>query len=342
MPGASFSNNTSTGSVSWTSPQNAQASDGVFTTATVVLGVLSSAHTNYLTATGFGFSLPSNVTICGVTVTVVRQWQGTLQVGANMYDNSVKLITGGTIGGIEHASGTTWSSSVSTVQYGGASDEWGLALTPAIVNSPNFGVAISTYMSAGLVSLTSIAAIDYISVNITYTNPLLPINLESFSATRQNKATVLNWTASCSSEGNQFVVQRCGDSQNWQNLTAIPAAPLRQQYSYTDFNPLDGANQYRLFLGNQDARGVYSPIQVIGQQVIAVRCYPNPFTDVINISGPSLIHAIALKDLQGRTLLSKTMGTTTNRVQLPASGLPPGLYLVQVDGAVFKVTKQYQ
>jgi len=336
--GSSFSNNATTGTISWTNPQNAQTNNGVYATASGTVS-LSAAMTNYLAATGFGFTIPAGSTICGVTVSVIRQRQDASVLGS-ITDNSVKLITGGSIGGTDHAGNTGWSTTATTVTYGGSSDLWGLTLTPTIVNAANFGAGFSAALTGTLSPLLLTAGVDYISINITYTPGVLPINLESFSAIRQNNTSVLNWTASCSTDGNQFVVQRCGNSRTWQDLASIPAAAMDRQYSYTDNHPPGGTNFYRLFLENQDGSGVYSPIQVIGQQETAVRCYPNPFTDAINICGPAPIHAVALKDLQGRTLLSKALETTTNTTQLPAGGLPPGFYLVQVDGAVFKVTKQ--
>jgi hypothetical protein len=339
-PGSIFFNTTVAGAASgWTQPQNAMTSDGVYSTVTLTVGILATATTNYLTATGFGFAIPAAATICGVTVTVQHK-RIDLALGA-IVDNSVKLVSGGSIGGTEHANSTDWPMTETTVTYGGAADTWGLSLTPSIVNNANFGVGVSATLTGGpLIALLLEAGIDYISMAITYTNTPLAITLQGFSAARQNNTNVLNWTATSNDQGDRFVVQRSGDSKNWQDLATIPAQPDNMQYSYIDDNPLSGNNYYRLYLLNQDAQGSYSAIQEISQETIGISCYPNPVVSTINVSSPAPIHNVVLRDLQGRTIQSKSPGAPSNTLQMPAGNLPPGIYLLQVDGALFKVLKQ--
>lgn len=338
-PGSIFFNGTSVGTVNWTQPQNAQTSDGVYATVSQTVGILATVNTHYLAATGFGFNIPGGATICGVTVTVQRKRQDLL-LGA-ITDNSVKLINTGTVGGMEHANATDWSTTETTVTYGDATDLWGLPLTPTTVSAANFGVAVSAKLTGGpLIALLLQAGIDYITVAVSYSTATLPIALESFSAVRQNNTDVLSWTGSSDDEGDQFIVQRSGDSRTWQNLATIPAREASTQYGYTDNTPLNGNNFYRLYLQNKDAQGTYSAIQEISQEAIGISCYPNPFVDMINISSPNPIHTVMLKDLQGRAIASRTLNAASNTLQLPAGGLSPGIYILQVDGVLFKLLKQ--
>jgi len=343
--GSIFSNTSITGGSNWTQPQNAQASDNVYATDALTVGVLATVHSNYLTATGFGFNIPPTATICGVTVTVQHIRQDLLLGAIN--DNSVKLVSAGSIGGTDHASATDWSTTKSTVTYGGSTDTWGLALTPTIVNDANFGVGVSAKFTGGpLIALLLEGGIDYISIAITYNTPAtsLAITLQDFSAVRQNNTDVLNWTATSNDAGDQFIVQRSGDAQNWQDLATIPVQ-TESQYTYTDNAPLNGNNFYRLYLANNNAPGVYSTIREVNQATTAITCYPNPFVSTINISSPKSIHSVVLRDLQGRTIQSRTIesgtiSTGSNTLQLPAGTLPPGIYLLQVDGALFRMVKQ--
>lgn len=338
--GTIFFNTNVAGSHLWTQPQNAGAQDNVFSTVSVTVGILATVNTDYLTATGFGFTIPSNATICGVTVNVVRQRQDLL-LGL-ITDNSVKLVSNGSIGGTEHASGSSWSTSVQTVTYGGNADTWGLTLTPAIVNNANFGVGVSAKLTGGpLIALLLVGGIDYISMSITYSMPsTLPITLMNFSAASQNNTNVLNWTATDNDEGDNFVVQRSGDGESWQDLTTIPVQPDTLQYTYTDYSPLTGNNYYRLYLENKDGMDSYSAVKLIGEQSTGITCFPNPVVSVINISSPKPIQHVILRDLHGRTIESRTINTGSNTLQLPAGTLPPGIYLLQVDGALFKLVKQ--
>lgn len=335
--GSTFVNTTISGGHPWLTPANAQTADGSYATVSVTLALLSTEVTDYLQATGFGFAIPPTATICGVNVAILHTRLDLLLLGT-ISDNSVKLVSGGVIGGTEHASAALWGAPA-TANYGGSNDLWGLTLTPAIVNASNFGVAVSAKLG-GLLGLVLEAGVDAIQIQITYSTPILPITLQSFSATRQSTSDLLNWTATSDNQADQFVVQRSGDSKTWQDLATIPVQTNDYQYSYTDNTPLNGTNFYRLFMKNKDAAGVYSAIQEISQTAIGVTCYPNPIVNEINISSPVPIHNVTLKDMQGRTIQSVTTGTSTNTIQLPAAGLPPGIYLIQVDGKLFKMLKQ--
>jgi type IX secretion system substrate protein len=348
--GTVFANQTGVGTLAWNDPAGAETSDATFATISdLILTILAPPVTvtsEYLTATGFNFSaIPAGATILGVTATIQHERQTLLTLDVTSNDNIVKLIVGGSIVGTNMASATNWGNSEETFTYGGPTNLWGNTLTLAQVQASNFGIAFSEKMVISAVlglGLTLTDAVNYISMSVTYsTLGSLPITLQSFSVVRQNNTNVLNWTGSSDDLGDQFIIQRSGDSKTWDNLTTIPAQEASQQYTYTDNTPLNGNNFYRLYLQNQGAQGgTYSPIQEISQQAVAISCYPNPFIDMINISSPNPIHSVTLRDMQGRTILSKVPNASTNTLQLPAGGLPPGIYLVQIDGAIFKLLKQ--
>ena len=153
--GATFADDATVGTITLTSPANAAASDDARVTA-VLLG-LQVAH--YLKATNFGFALPLDATITGVTVDVERS----SSVGTTTVDNSVKLVKGGTISGTEKASATTWPTSDAYATYGSATDLWGLTLTPTDINASGFGMAISA-----TTTLAATASIDHVRITVDY------------------------------------------------------------------------------------------------------------------------------------------------------------------------------
>ena len=92
-------------------------------------------------AGNFGFNIPSSATILGVTI------------GFQIYGESattgtvaqVALWQTGALLGTAKSPGTPINAypAVTPESYGGAADLWGAALTPAIVNDPTFGFAVS-------------------------------------------------------------------------------------------------------------------------------------------------------------------------------------------------------
>jgi hypothetical protein len=68
----------------------------------------------------------------------------TVAITTSAKENSVKLVTGGTIGGNEKSTGASIPTVEAYVSYGGSADTWGLTITAAQVNSTaNFGAVFS-------------------------------------------------------------------------------------------------------------------------------------------------------------------------------------------------------
>jgi hypothetical protein len=148
----------------WANPGNIAADDGSYASANYSSG----GGTEYLQGTNYGFSIPSDATINGITMEVERKYSGP-NAGV---DSVVRIIKGGVVSGNNKANtGTAWTTSDVVVTYGSASDLWGLALTPADVNASNFGLAFVADTFAGL---SGTANIDYIRITVTYT-PAAPV-----------------------------------------------------------------------------------------------------------------------------------------------------------------------
>ncbi|UAY52835.1 hypothetical protein [Ferruginibacter albus] len=161
-PGEGFSNTgadgSGIGSVSWSNPGNVISNDNSYATATVT----SSSASHYLQATNYGFTIPTEATIKGITVTVGRFGSSS---SSGIIDNSIKLIKAGSIVGSSLASTSTWSTSEAVATYGGATNLWGNTLTPADINSSNFGVALSVKTNS---SSNRTASVDYMTIAVTY------------------------------------------------------------------------------------------------------------------------------------------------------------------------------
>jgi hypothetical protein len=96
---------------------------------------VASGGSDYLVASNFGFALPDGATITGVTVRVQASEHsaGTESLNAQLQNDSSTLVGS--------SKSATLNSTVKIVYtYGATNDSWGATLTPAIVNSSNFGV----------------------------------------------------------------------------------------------------------------------------------------------------------------------------------------------------------
>ncbi|MBO9562824.1 MAG: T9SS type A sorting domain-containing protein [Niastella sp.] len=187
---STFSNNTSIGTVVWNTLNDVLLADNNYAISTQVLGILSTANTNYIQVGGLGFSIPAGSTICGITVSVERSSAG-LGVGCVVQDADVRIVKNGVLTGTNHASNASWGSIDAVATYGGAADMWGTTWMSADINSAGFGVAIAASMQTGLVGLALSARIDYISVTVHYASPTT-LPLRPREATVQATAPVRN------------------------------------------------------------------------------------------------------------------------------------------------------
>jgi hypothetical protein len=172
--GPSTGNNPSQGNIGnpWNNLSNVEVQDGVAAYSVEALNS-SSDNTTVLQLLGFGFNIPPGSTINGIVATVYR-WCTRAGSGPQAVDAVVKLVQNGSIGGTNHASASLWPSGNTATTYGASNDSWGFsggnAWTPALINSPNFGIAIQVQISETSGVLESVQAnIDYIALKIYYT-----------------------------------------------------------------------------------------------------------------------------------------------------------------------------
>jgi hypothetical protein len=197
------------GNVPWTSPGNIATTNATDrATAT-----LNNTISNYLEGIGYGFTIPTDATILGIQLAIGKVRQS--GQGNTMYDNQVVLIKNGSVVGSNYANTTAWSrdqgSPVETV-YGGSSDLWGSTWTPAQINSPNFGAAISAKTTGSRID----AYVYYIRIAVTYlpapaSEPTTQASNVTFSSVTVTGMT-LNFTPGNGS--NRIVLVKQGSAVN--------------------------------------------------------------------------------------------------------------------------------
>lgn len=106
-----------------------------------------------------GFGATSNAQVDAVRVTVHYTTPGGR-------DAQVSLIGDGStvVGGNKANTSSDWPTSDGDAVYGGAADLWGATLTPAVVNSANFGVIVSATVPSAAPTLS----VDSIEVKVMY------------------------------------------------------------------------------------------------------------------------------------------------------------------------------
>lgn len=157
---ATTADDSSIGTRTWSSPNNAQADDSSYASAS---NLAAAADSHYLKCTNYSFSIPSGATINGIVVEVKK---GAAGVGDVVLDKAIRLVKGGTIQTTDKSSGSNWSDSSHVyATYGSSSDLWGATWTDTDINASNFGAAIAATLS----SSHATAEVDAVRITVYYT-----------------------------------------------------------------------------------------------------------------------------------------------------------------------------
>jgi hypothetical protein len=169
----------------------------------------------------------------------------------------------------------------------------------------------------------------------------LPVTLASFTVTKEGESAQLAWSTTSESNSASFEVQRSGDGKKWNaigNRAAKGQSDGLVPYNFTDNNPLDGENLYRLKMIDKDATSALSGIQSVKFALEALKLYPNPISASeplnIQVKNWDLVKTVKIYNALGKVVFESAGNVksiiTTER-------LTAGLYVVQVthkDGQV--------
>jgi hypothetical protein len=316
--------NISIGTITWTSVTNVESLDG----SDAKTGNMSNGDiTNYITATNFGFAIPTASSIDGITVDIYRHDDNGV---SGIKDNSVILIQNGILTGNDLSTNSSWPNGVTKKKYGGAGNLWGLTWTVADINSANFGVAVSATKTA--VGVNN-GFIDNITVTITYSSTL-PIELISFIGQELGSGNKISWAVATQTDNAKFILERSIDALDWKTILITPGAGTTSQemdYQYVDENP-NTISYYKLTQVDYDDKSQsFDIIAVTNNKLVNFSIGPNPADRSITIEIESEFEQackIEIINDKGQIVYIKYMRYIVgkNSIYLDISSLISGIY----------------
>jgi len=164
-----------------------------------------------------------------------------------------------------------------------------------------------------------------------YNGTTLPVTLSNFAATTNGNNVMLNWLTAIELNTNHFIIQHSVDGYNFTNIGTINAIGSgANKYEFTDKNPANGSNYYRLQSVDKDGAISYS--KVVSVQFINgsnhFTVYPNPVRNTLTISGEH-ISKVQILDNMGRIVSLQSLQDATNP-SLSISYLLNGVYHVRI------------
>lgn len=315
-------------SVNWANPNRSDLSDNLYSRTTMSSGQVS----KYLLVQDFGYTIPLTATITGVEVTVEKH----ADISPGIVDASMKLYDGSSPVGTEHALATDWPTSDGITIYGSPADMWGLTLTPADVNSSDFGVMISASCSVPAAT----AFIDQVVVTVYYSDPsscVLAASIVQLGGFRVDNGVEIQWSTATESNMDVYQVERSLNGTEFSMVSEAGAAGTStslQHYTVKDISAPSGKLFYRLKMIEKTGGYRYPNVIEINENdpAIQVSAFPNPSTGVFTLSlrGINSGAMLTVLDASGKNLMEKTLEGMNQQLSMDFTSYGSGIYFLMI------------
>ncbi len=191
--------------------------------------------------------------------------------------------------------------------------------------------------SAGCYCVTGGPKLKDISLNGVW---LLPFNITSFTAEKNNHAVKLNWQTDYEQNTSHFIVEKSNDGSNFYSLQRVEAAGksgASKKYSTLDAKPLYGTNFYRLKMTDIDGRFTYSNIVAarIDNDNKEISLFPNPVQRDLQVQIPAEKKencTIQVQDMIGKVVKEQVVepNNALFSTSINTDELAKGIYLLMV------------
>ncbi|MBS1730902.1 MAG: T9SS type A sorting domain-containing protein [Bacteroidetes bacterium] len=163
---------------------------------------------------------------------------------------------------------------------------------------------------------------------------VLAAHFKDLKAIRENDAITISWQTLNEDNTKSFTVERSGNGKDFLGITTLPAKHAAgNAYSYTDKNPLNGDNYYRIKENAANGTNTYSQIlKVTFADSQTISLYPNPAKNTVTLKGLNINATATIKitDMQGREI-SKQNFSNTSSTTLSIKTLAQGSYFILVE-----------
>jgi hypothetical protein len=159
-------------------------------------------------------------------------------------------------------------------------------------------------------------------------NTALPLDLISFTGSKQNNAFLLQWETANMSQVKGFEIEKSSDAKTY-TLLGFVGSSNANHYSFRDISAMDLLNYYRLKMMDMNGQYRYSSTLVWRQQQpTALSIYPNPVKDELHIVSNDTHFEYQVMDLFGRIWMQGE--SSSNRLSILIPHLLKGNYILRI------------
>jgi len=175
---------------------------------------------------------------------------------------------------------------------------------------------------------------------------VLPVSFKSFTVTKKDNISLLNWVTTAETNNKGFAVERSNDGKNFEQIKFVNITnQITNECSVVDNAPLKGANYYRLKQIDNNGKFAYSTIQSVyfsDKGTVGFSFYPNPAKNNLNVALETIKSknaSLTLVDNVGKIvkLLNISNQNSNSNISLNITNVNKGVYfLVLKDGTFTK------
>ncbi len=172
----------------------------------------------------------------------------------------------------------------------------------------------------------------------------LPVSLTKFTAIKKTDGALIQWTTASELNNDRFELERSTDGKIFINIANIKGkgtSTTINNYSFTDRNPSNGVNYYRLVQYDFDGKASTSDVVALTFSLadngndFSILIYPNPTKEKIFVNIKAQQNSqvkVAIYNLQGQ--LMKQLSFSGNElIQQDIQELKTGVYILRVNDA---------
>ncbi|OAQ42033.1 hypothetical protein A5893_02655 [Pedobacter psychrophilus] len=225
-----------------------------------------------------------------------------------------------------------------------------LAVMPGVNADVPFTALVS---SAGLTDIGDITHFNTASAVILgqrYADAMkgvlttLPVTLTKFTATKKTEGALIQWTTASELNNDRFELERSTDGKLFSNIATVKGkgtSSALNNYSFTEKNPNNGVNYYRLVQYDLDGKISISDVVALTFDLLdngndfAIMIYPNPTKEKIFVNLKAAQNTqvkVAIYNLQGK-LMKQLSFSEDELIQQDIQELKTGVYILRVNDA---------
>jgi len=237
----------------------------------------------------------------------------------------------------------TYSTVLYNRSYSNAQSAWSVAKSPsastawALNGTCVLGSPVTAVQRTGISGFSKFATVQY--------SIILPVELTSFTGTKQPESVLLKWTTASEKNSDYFLVEKSTDGINFIVIGRVAAAGNSTHiinYSLTDEYPFVGENYYRLKQVDLDETFAYSSIVQINYDIVSKsyidNIHPNPSNDNVYFDYYAAAEdklQIKLYDYLGRLMIDNTKSVNAGKtsIRTDISALAKGAYVMKISSS---------